>query len=65
MCNEILKQIRKVISLYGNCVGYMLPDSVEEGEKIVNTAVDKFGRIGESRYIFGTKADSVVGRLTV
>jgi len=43
----------------------MLPDSVEEGEKIVNTAVDKFGRIGESRYIFGTKADSVVGRLTV
>jgi len=42
----------------------MLPDSVEEGDKIVNAAVDKFGRIGESRYIFGTKADNVVGRLT-
>jgi len=26
----------------------MLADSVEEGEKIVNAALDKFGRIGET-----------------
>lgn len=25
----------------------LLPDSVEEGEKIVNAALDNFGRIGE------------------
>lgn len=25
----------------------MLSDSVEEGEKLVNAALDKFGRIGE------------------
>jgi len=40
-------------SLY---VWYVLPDSVEEGEKIVNAAIDKFGRIGELIHIFGNKA---------
>jgi len=31
------------------CVFVFMPtDSVEDGEKIVNTALDKFGRIGET-----------------
>jgi len=30
-----------------------LTDSVEEGEKIVNAALDKFGRIGEIVCVFG------------
>jgi len=34
---------------------YFLPDSVEEGDKIVNAAIDKFGRIGEFLYVFGNK----------
>ena len=37
-------------------VGYILPDSVEEGEKIVNAAVDKFGRIGETLLIYVTQS---------
>ena len=32
-------------------VEYTLADSVEEGEKIVNAAVDKFGRIGKTLLI--------------
>ena len=33
------------------CVWHMLADSVEEGEKIVNAAVDNFGRIGKTLLI--------------
>jgi len=35
------------------CIMHMA-DSVEEGEKIVNATLDKFGRIGEHFYIFGS-----------
>ena len=34
----------------------MLSDSAEEGEKIVNTVLEKFGRIGKRLNIVGNKA---------
>ena len=33
----------------------ILSDSVEEGEKIVNAALDKFGRIGETIHLLCNK----------
>jgi len=37
-----------IAKLYCTYMYLLLADSVEEGEKIVNAAVDKFGRIGET-----------------